>query len=469
MKTPTLPTKLFLFSTLLAAAVHCGTDSSNNPNLSTLRGRVSDGGGSQPQSLKILSDKLGGSGSIAGTAKVRVRQLRAGGSLDVVAEGTIQADGRYSIAVPPGQKRLIAESVDAAGNVMASAIVEASGSAGSSVTVTPMDTESSVEAAVLTKMAASGVALEDCNAIDLRERINQNVAAAVKAATDAEATFKALAEAVAAAQSAKIKAYAAAGVSTSQAALFDAELAAAQKLDVALDAAVSGSTADQAYETFHSELDATLAALDSSLKKHARAESIASVAFRAVIKARLGASGDAVADASVRAAASLEARLSSQAIAAILATGAAAADATTAAQAAATQLRTQLKNASTAAAAATAFTTWNSSLSGSGNVTGSVLGNYLAVNATTAVAAQASVSAIANAAAALDTAAKLTTGVLTATGAIDFNALAQGIVTAYSAFQTTADLQVAALAAFGSKAQVAVDVMATASGSLRVQ
>ena len=49
--------------------------------------------------------------------------------------------------------------------------------------------------------------------------------------------MKALAEAVSAAEEAEIRAYAKAGVTTSQSALFDAELAASAKLNVALDAA----------------------------------------------------------------------------------------------------------------------------------------------------------------------------------------------------------------------------------------
>lgn len=468
MKSYSLPTKLFLFSTLLATAVECGGSGSSSGSMSTLQGGVSDSGGSQPQSLKIAT--FGGSGSVTAAVKVQIGQLKADGTLDIVAEAAIQAGGRYVIQVPPGQKRLIAQSLDASGNVVASAIVEASGSAGSTVTVTPMNTESSIEAAVMAKMAASGVALEDINAIDLRDRISVKVAAAVKADAAADAKIKAMAEAIAAAQSAKIKGYASVGVTTTQSALFDAELAASQKLDVALDASASASTtADQAYVSFHSDLTASLMALDSSAKKHARAEAIASVAFRAVIKARLNAAGDAVADAALRAQASSEARIEAAVVDSILTAGSASADILAAEKTAQASLLTQLSASASATASAAAFAAWNTSLNGGGTVTGSVLGNYLSVNAGTAVALQASVTAVTNAAVTLDAALKVASNSLTATGTIDYSVLAQSVVTAYTAFQGTIDLQATALASFGTKVQAALDVMATASGSFRMQ
>ena len=465
-------TKLFLFSTLLATALECGGGSTSG--MATLKGRVSDGAGSQPQTLRILSGgSLGGSGSASAAVKVRVSAIKADGTLSVMAEAQVKVDGRYEIAVPAGQKRLICESLDASGNVVASAIVESTGSAGQTVTVTPLDTESSVEAAVLTKMAASGVALAECNAIDLRERINLNVAVAVKAAADAEAKIKALAEATAAAQRAKVMAYASAGVNTSQSALFDAQLAAALKLNAALDASASVTTADKAYADFDADLNAMVKTLDASDKKHARAEACASVAFRATVQARLQAGGtvDVVADAAVRSAAALEARAAATAVEAILAAGSAASTAISAQATADAMLRAQIAAATSANASAMAFATWNTSVTGGGSVSGSVVGNLLGVNLLTATTAQVAVTAIGTAATVLDTALNtVVKTTLTATGAIDLNALAQSIVTAYATFQSTIDATVPALSlAFGAKAQVGVDVMATTSGSFRLQ
>lgn len=459
MRSYLLP-KLFMFSSLLATAVQCGGNDTAG-NSAMIQGRVTDGGGSQSQAF-------GGSGSISSTAKLRVRQIKAGGTLEVVAEGTIQSDGRYTIAVPTAQKRLIVECLDASGSVVASAIVEATGAAGSTVTVTPIDTESSIEAAVLAQMAANGVALDELNAVDLRERINSNVAAAVKAAADAQVKIKALAEAVAAAQTAKVKAYAAAGVSVTQSALFDAELAASQKLDLALDAAAgAAASADQAYATFHAELDASLLALDSSVKKHVRAESIASVAFRTVVKARL--SVDAASDAALRAAASSEARLSVAAVDAIMAASSASSESIAAAKAASVTLRSQLKSAANATAAAAAYSSWNTSLSGGGTVSGSILGVFLAVSGSNTTTVQGSLTVIANAAAALDASMMATTNALKGSATIDYNVLAQSVVGVYTAFQAAVDSQASVLVAFGAKTQTTLDVMAVASGSFRAQ
>lgn len=461
MMTHSVSMKLCLFSTLLATVLGCGGGTSSN--MAVLKGRVSDSSGSQPQSL-------GGSGSISATAKVRVSRLKVDGSLELVAQGNVQSDGRYELAVPAGEKRLICESVDASGKVVASVIVESSGSGGA-MTVSPMDTETSIEAAVLAKMAASGVALAECNAIDLRARINVKVAEAVKAAADADVKIRALAEAIAAAQSAKVKAYASAGINTSQSALFDAQLAAAVKLNAALDASASASASDKAYADFYSDSDAALMAMDASAKKHARAESCASVAFRAAVKARLqaGAAADPVADASLRAAASLEARAAAAAVQSLLTAGAAASATTTAAANASAMLSAQLAASTSASASAAAFAGWRTSLTGGGSVSGSVVGDVLGVNLATAVAAQTAVTATATAASVLDTTLDAATKVLvTGTGAIDINGLSQTVVSAYATFQAAVDLQLTVLAPFGGKAQLGLDVMATANGSLRL-
>lgn len=470
MKNHSRSMKGYLFSMMLVTAVGCGGSDGNTPSGSaTLKGRVSDSSGSQPQGLS--GGTLGGSGSASAAAKVRVGRLKADGGLDVLVEGQVRVDGRYEVAVPAGERRLIAESLDASGKVLAAAIVESSGSAGESVAVTPMDTESSVEAAVLAQMAASGVALAELNAVDLRARINLKVAEAVKASADIDVKVKALAEAVAAAQVAKVKAYASVGINTTQSALFEAELAAAKKLSAALDASASASAtvSEQAYASFYADLDVALKGIDVAVKKHTRAESCSSVAFRATVKARLGAGSDAVADASLRAAASLEARASAAAVDAVLSAGAvASAEAMAAANAAAT-LRAQLSASVNAAASAAAYASWRASLTGSGSVNGSVLGNYLSVNIATATTVQLAVSATATAAATLDAALDAAVKVaIVGSGAIDFNALAQSIVSAYSTYQAAVDLQATALAAFGAKAQPAVDVMATANASFRL-
>ena len=364
--------------------------------MTTVQGRVADANGTQAQTY-------GGAGSLAACVKVQIAQLKTDGSLLVLSEGALKADGTYALKVAAGLKKLIIRGVDATGKVVVSAILEATGSVGGTVTATTLDAESSIEAEVLIKMVSLGVALADCNVIELRDRITTDVAVAVKAAADFEAKIEAIAEAEAAAEVTEIKEYAALGINTTQSALFDLQLAAAQKLDAAIYAAGSASASAyaQAYLAFHNELRASLLALDGNLKKHLRALSCSSVVFRAVVKARLSANGYVVADALLRAQASLEARASAAVVSSLLLAGAAAADATTLATNAAVQLSAQTSAAVSAAASAAAFVSYNTAIGGSGVVTGSVLGTYLGVDATTSATLQGAVTAVAGASAAL--------------------------------------------------------------------
>ena len=73
---------------------------------------------------------------------------------------------------------------------MASAIVESLRKSGGAMTVTPVDSESSIEAAVLAKMAASGVALADCKRDRPARPHQRQVAEAVGASTDADLRIK---------------------------------------------------------------------------------------------------------------------------------------------------------------------------------------------------------------------------------------------------------------------------------------
>ncbi len=450
----------------MAFAVACG----NPQGGATLEGRVDDGVGSQKQGLS--STELGGSGTVSAASKVRLMRLKADGSLELVTEATVKSGGAYELSAPAGEKKLIVQSLDASGGVRASAIVEQTGAEGSKTVVAPMSTESSVEAEVLAKLVASGVSLAEANAVDLRARIDADTAAAVRASSDAAARVKALAEAVAAAQRAQLKALAEAGVNTTQSALFDAQLAAAAKLNVALDAAADAAAAQKAYDDFVAELHAQAKQTAGDVKKASRGERAASVAFRATVTARLKVSGqalDPVADAAVRHAAGLEARLSTAATEAVLTAGGAASATMTAYASASTTLVASLRASTSAAATASAYATYRASLVGSGNVTASVLGSYLEVNAATQATVETAVAATVSAQAQLDTAlTAAATASVKASQAIDFDAWAAAVVGALKTFDATVQTQAAALTGFGSKADVAVELMAQANGSLRI-
>ncbi len=216
-------------------------------------------------------------------------------------------------------------------------------------------------------------------------------------------------------------------------------------------------------------VDADVMAMGGSPKKHAQAESCSSVAFRATVSARLSANADGVLDAALRAAASHEARVSAAAVSAILAANSASAEATTAATNAASTLRTQLSAAATISASATAFSNWNAAISGSGSVNGSVVGNYLGLNGVSALTVQPVVTATNTAATVLESTLKTLSGTLSATGTLDLNLIAQTVVTAYTTFQSAVDLQANVLSVFGAKSTPALEVVATASSSFRLQ
>src|SRR5205823_2088084 len=82
-----------------------------------LRGYVRDNYGYQEQSF-------GGMGSAAASAKVQLAAVQSNGSLSVMAEAMVMADGSYSIdKAPTGQTNLVVQALDASGKVTAQAIV----------------------------------------------------------------------------------------------------------------------------------------------------------------------------------------------------------------------------------------------------------------------------------------------------------------------------------------------------------
>jgi hypothetical protein len=441
----------------------CGVPSGET----TLKGRTSDETGVQRQGL--TSGELGGSGSLSAASKIRVSRLKTDGTLELVGEGSVSSGGQFEISIPAAnEKKLIAQSIDATGKVRASVIVEQSGAEGAITVLSPMTTESSVEAEVLAQLVASGVSVAEANAIDLRARINAQTAAAVKESSDAGAKVKALAEAIASAQRAQLQAYAEAGVTTTQSALFDAQLSAAAKLNVALDGAADTAASEKAYEDFVVELQAKSRAAAGDARKASRGERAASIAFRATLNARLGGA-DAVADAAYRHCAGLEARVMTLASEAALTAGAAAQATVDSFSSASATLNLSLRASTDVAATTSAFVAYRAALVGSTSVTGSVLGNYLEVDAITAASVQTAVDAIATAAVQLDLSIQAAaTASLSATGTINFVAYTEAVVQALKTFDAAVEAQTAALAAFGSKASVALELMAQANGTLRV-
>ncbi|MCB9791395.1 MAG: hypothetical protein H6741_01595 [Alphaproteobacteria bacterium] len=287
-------------SITLALAMGCNPE---NPNKdysydSTVQGRVDDGAGQQSRSL-------GGSGTVEAASTVTLSTVNEDGSLTLISEAEVDSSGSYSLDAPSGEDRMVLEALNAEGEVIASAILEATAEGeGGVVTATPMDTESSVEASTFLEIIASGASKDDVNVIDLRGRIDSAMAAAVAESSDSEAELEALAQASWAAQVSEETAYADQGINLTQSQMFEVELAYSQSLSAALDA---GENAQVAYDDFFSGVSDAHAELGASAEDQAESETQASLSMRLVLDNRLSGGSDALQEAAAVHAGELEA------------------------------------------------------------------------------------------------------------------------------------------------------------------
>lgn len=453
-----------LAAATLLFAVGCGGP--------VVRGKVSDEAGSQSQQgLTSGFAGSGGSGTVSAAKKVELVAHAAGGGVTVVSTANVQADGRYTIDLPQNHERLVVRALSANNTVLAQAIVEVGKPKGvDPVVAPPMDTETSLEAAVLAELAVQGLAGADVNSIDLRARINQRLAAEVKAHGNPTAQIRALAEAIAAAQRSQVRRYAELGVTVTQKDLFDAQLKAAQELNVALDARAAGASADQAYQAFYAGLEAAVEARGAKAQERAEAESAASVSFRATITARGGGTRDRVVDAAIRAAAVLEARATSAAVEATLRAAEAPAHVISAAGAAGASLRAAVAAANTEGQAATAFADFKTRVSNNADVGSTVFGSFLGVTQGNSAAASAAVNASLTAAGRLDTSLELAyQGLGNLLVVVNFNLLATETSSAFTTFRAGVRAQEATLTVYGAaRAAAAVQVLVVVQGSFRL-
>ena len=461
LKTTTLR-NLFAALVVLGLGTGCG-------NTVQVKGRVTDGEGTQPQAILSGATSLGGSGTVSATTQVRASSVGPDGKTTVLAEGTLEARGYYTLDVPAGEERLVLEAVDASGQVVASALLEATAE-GKDVVAAPMDSETSLEAEVFLQMMADKSQAESVDMVDVRARITAHMAAAARQGASTSEAFrsrvKALADAVRAAQQAELEMYAKAGVQTSQTALFEQELTAAAALSAGLE---GGGPVNELYDAFHAELRAAAERLGAKVEQQAQAERAASASFRATVKARLSAE-DArpLVDAALRASAGVEARASGAALSALLSAAGAADDVKQQAVAASTTLRIQVRESTSAGLAANAFASFESSVSGSADLQASVLGRYLGVNASNQLTLGLAVQATVAAAATLDTTLDAAVSTAVSADAVNVSLLATKTAEAYQAYATAVRAQATTLAVFGAKATPAVEVLLVAEGSFQM-
>ena len=396
--------------------------------------------------------------------------MGANGQLTTSAEGKLDAQGRYTLDLASTSGTFVIQALDASGKVLAATVLEAAAE-GETTAATPMDSESSLEVSVYLQALADKGSSETVNAVDLRARINANMAVAAQqgsASADAfQARVKALADAVRAAQQTEVNAYAKAGVTTSQSSLFQAEVSAAASLNAALD---KGDPAQAAYEKFYADLRVAAEKQGAKAEQEAESERAASASFQATVRVRLpSADARPLVDAAVRGSATLEARASGATLSALLAAANATDSVKAQAATASTTLATQVSASASAAATAEAFAAFNTSVAGSGNIQASVLGQYLGVSLATQLAVSQALQVKATASATLTTAVNAAVSAAVTANSVNVTALATGIAEAYQAYgkavRATASTT---LIAFGPQATPATEIILVADGSFRL-
>ncbi|MEZ4316208.1 MAG: hypothetical protein R3F61_01840 [Myxococcota bacterium] len=245
----------------------------------TLSGRVTDGQGTQA--------RLAGPGSVSAASEVEVLATSGADAGQVVATGSVDASGSFTIDAPAELQKVVVVAIDESGERVGSVIVETTGEARGTVTTAPIDAETSLESEVFLKLTESMDA-EQIDTIDLRKRIFADFAAEVRgieeANGDADAEIDAAAHAIHAAQETRLAAFAEGGTNLDAEALWTAMLDAMTTLSSNLD---DGAGAMAVYTDF---FDAALDAeedLGIDARLASAAESQASLAFRAVLESEL--------------------------------------------------------------------------------------------------------------------------------------------------------------------------------------
>ncbi len=271
---------------------------------------------------------LGGEGTLANAATVRLSELSASGELKLVVDVAVDASGNFSAQVPLNLGLVVAQVLDVSGKLLGSVIVGASASAASSIVVSaPITTETSIEAEVLLKVCACqlgqggqagalGLSLDVAAMVDAK--LVAAILGAVKAGVDVDLLLKALATATIGAARARTQVLVDAGIAIDVDALVKAKLAAIAKLNVGLTSALAGQASlAQVTTQLLADLDAALGvAAKLSANVRVRAQVAANLAFAATLASSLRGvvHANAIVFASVQAAARIEAHIAASAV-----------------------------------------------------------------------------------------------------------------------------------------------------------
>jgi hypothetical protein len=428
---------VLFFSLFAASVVACN---SNNEGGSTsgeggktatssaaLSGHVANGSGSD-----VLD--FGGPGAVQSTVTVSALTIDASGVTTSVAHVAVSPGGSYTLDVPVHAGPTLVEALDSKGAVVVRAILEDALVAGKTVMVQPMNTQSSVQAAVLLEMTQAGTLLDDVDLVGLRARIDAATAMvvhddAVTAVGDATADVQALGVAVLAAQMSQQASLDAAVVDAT--AYAAAELAAANALTAALDAA-DGSPAQA-----NADFTAALAALDGQFGLDAAAAASAATNASASAESAIAAVSTSMVlvDAFDHAQAMVESVAVTAAMVEAFTTATAPAAVMTQLETANTNLLEQVSAATDATTLATAFDMWRTTVRGTAAGTGGLLATVLGGTLTATAAYTTTVTALM----ALDAPLQTALGASAAAsedpaGAVDATTLAGLVAQAYATF-----------------------------------
>lgn len=131
-----------------APAATPGTNAAPTPDVPALEnsilGTITDLGTGNP------ADGLGGVGTLANAVTVRVSQL-VGGTLSLLGETNVGPNGTYTLGIPGQAGTLVAEALDAVGNVLGAVVID---NVAANVVAPPMTSETSLEAAIVINAAS---------------------------------------------------------------------------------------------------------------------------------------------------------------------------------------------------------------------------------------------------------------------------------------------------------------------------
>lgn len=433
------------FSLLLIAAALVGCPQSEptpdgmGPMAS---GRITDAGGAQA--------RFAGQGTLSASTKVQSHTIAADGTLTFFADADIADDGTYTVELPDSSAEFfVVTAIDASGDAIGSVVVEP---AEGDRAVTPLDTESSVEALVFLESDAN---------VDLwafvRARVDAETAASVMAASDGDAAIVSLSDAVRASAAAEVESWTQAGVNVSQA--LDARLAASKMLSTALDAETAG-----AYDAFLVAMGDAETAAGATPENQAKAEASASLAFRATLRAE-GATD--LLNASAKATTSAEARAWDSAIETyLMAAGASQATLDEASQVNA-QLQADLDASASASATARAVADWRTDVVGATAVEGSLLGDALVADILVEAALDAAVEAALDASLTLETTVQASADAAVAAPTFDAEAFGEATAQAMQDYRTSVDADVMTALSIVTDASASASLIIAAEGAFR--